>query len=85
MKPMVVTLEVSQLEMSPLKFRMSLKSPFMSVIAETSQSAMGPYFLMAAVGSALYARSAACSSALIVKANGKGQGSEGQSQPTPGP
>jgi len=50
---MVVTLEVSQLETSALKFLKSLKSPLMSVMAETSQSAMGPYVSVAAVESAL--------------------------------
>ena len=64
---MVVTLEVSQLEMSALKFFMSLKSLFMSVISETHQSAMGPYSSMAAVGSALYAWTAVCREALVVK------------------
>ena len=52
MEFMSVTLEVSQLETSALKFK-SLKSPLMSVMAETSQSAMGPYVSVAAVESAL--------------------------------
>ena len=39
----------------------------MSVTAETSQSAMGPYFAMAAVGLALYAWTAVCREALVVK------------------
>ena len=47
---MVVTLEVSQLEMSASIFFKPLKSPLMSVMAETSQSAMGPHFAVAAVG-----------------------------------
>ena len=67
---MSVTLEVSQLEMSALKFSNVLKSLYMSVIAETSQSAMGPYFLMAAVGSASYSWTAARSSALVLKIAG---------------
>ena len=50
---MVVTPEVSQFETSALKFFKSLKSPLMSVIAETSQSVMRPYVAMAAVGLAL--------------------------------
>ena len=50
MERMVVTLEVSQLEMSALKSFKSVKSPLMSVTAETSQSAMGPYVAVAAVG-----------------------------------
>ena len=66
---MLVTPEVSQLEMFALKFvkapksplmsRMlkfvkAPKSPLMSVMAETSQLVIGPYFAMAAVGLALY-------------------------------
>ena len=35
------------MEMSALKFRISSKSPLMSVMAETHQSAMGPYVAMA--------------------------------------
>ena len=50
---MVVTLEVSQPEMSALKFVKPRKSSRMSVMVETSQLAMGPYVAMAAVGSAL--------------------------------
>ena len=50
---MVVTLEVSQLEISVLKFVKKRKSSRMSVMSETSQLAMGPYVAMAAVGSAL--------------------------------
>ena len=50
---MAVTPEVFQLETSALKFFKSLKSSLMSVMAETSHSAMGPYVAMAAVGFAL--------------------------------
>ena len=50
---MVVTLDVFQLEMSALKFFKAWKSSIMSVMAETSQSAMGPHFAVAAVGLAL--------------------------------
>ena len=39
----------------------------MSVMAETSQSAMGPYVAMAAVGSVLYALTAVVREALVVK------------------
>ena len=39
----------------------------MSVMAETSQLAMGPYVAMAAVGLALYAWTAVCREALVVK------------------
>ena len=63
-----VTPEVSQLEMSALKFCMSLKSSLMSVMAETSQSAIGPYVAVAAVGLALYAWTAVIRAALVVKA-----------------
>ena len=64
---MSVTLDVSQLEMSALKFFKLWKSQLMSVIIETSQPAMGPYVLMAAVGLALYAWTAVTSRALVVK------------------
>jgi len=63
---MVVTLEVSQLEMSALKFFKSRKRELMSVILETSQPAMGPYAAVAVVGSVLYARTAVCREALVV-------------------
>ena len=39
----------------------------MSVMAETSQQAMGPYVAMASVELASYAWTAACRSALVVK------------------
>ena len=64
---MSVTLEVSQLETSALKFFKSLKSSLMSVMAETHHSAMGPYCAMAAVGSALNAWTAVCREPLVVK------------------
>ena len=47
MPAMVVTLEVSQLEKSALKFGNIEKRWLMSVMPETHQSAMGPYFAMA--------------------------------------
>ena len=46
---MLVTPEVSQLDMSALKLRWFQQSPPISVMAETSQSAMGPYVATAAV------------------------------------
>ena len=49
---MSVTREVSQLEVSALKFIKSRKSSFIEVIDETPQLAMGPYFAMAEVASA---------------------------------
>ena len=64
---MFVTLEVSQLETSASKFCKSLKIPLMSVMAETSQSAMGPYVAMAVVESTLKAWTAVSSSALLIK------------------
>ena len=64
---MVVTLEVSQLEMSALIFCKSLKSQPMSVMADTHQSAMGPYVAVAVVGSALNAWTAVFREALVVK------------------
>ena len=47
MLSMFVTREVSQLEMSALKFGWGGKSQLMSVIRETSQPAMGPYVALA--------------------------------------
>jgi hypothetical protein len=64
---MVVTLEVSQLEMSALKFCKLEKRKLMSVILETSQPAVEPYVSVAVSGLALYACTAVCSSALVVK------------------
>ena len=49
----------------------------MSVMAETSQLAMGPYVAMAAVGSALYAWTAVFREALVVKVVGLGGGGDG--------
>ena len=51
----------------------------MLVMAETSQSAMGPYVAIAAVGLELYALTAVCREALVVKvyAAGEGLGGEG--------
>ena len=64
----VVTLEVSQLEISALKSAKSMKRPLMSVMAETSQSAMRPCVAVAAVGLALYAWTAVFREAVVVKA-----------------
>ena len=64
---MVVTPEVSQSEMSALKSFKSLKSPLMSVMTETSQSAMRPYVAMAVCLLALYSWAAVLSSAVLVK------------------
>ena len=64
---MFVTPEVSQLEMSASKFSKLRKGQLMSVMAETSQSAMGPYVAMAPAGFASKAWTAVSSSALLVK------------------
>ena len=64
---MVVTLELFQLEMSASKFFKSLKSPLMSVMAETSHAAMGPYVAVAEAASVLYASTAVVRSVLLVK------------------
>ena len=82
---MSVTPEVSQPEMSALKsFRVTefgyaegLKSPLMSVMAETFHSAMGPHVAVAAVGFASNARTAVIREALVVKIQAKG-GGEGE-------
>ena len=82
---MFVTPEVSQFEMSESKFFKLKKSMLISVMAETHQSAMGPYVTVAAAGSALYAWTAVCREALVVKVfwvvqatnGGLGDGSEG--------
>ena len=50
---MLVTPEVSQVDISALKFVNSVKRELMSVMTETPQSSMGPYVAVAAVGSAL--------------------------------
>ena len=67
---MSVTLEVFQLEMSALKLCRFIKSPLMSLMAETSQSAMGPYVPMVSFGFASYAWTAVSREALVVKVRG---------------
>ena len=65
----------------------------MSVMAETSQSAMGPHFAIAAAGLALYASTAACRGGLVGKVQscggegdgGGGMGGEGDAGQVPGP
>ena len=49
----------------------------MSVMAETSQWAMGPYVAIAAVGLVLYAWTAVFREALVVKVPGGDDGGEG--------
>ena len=74
---MFVTPAVFQLESSALKSVKSLKSPRMSVMPETSQSAMRPYVATATVGSVLYAWTAVCREALVVKVPGGDDGGDG--------
>ena len=64
---MSVTLDVLQLDMSALIFFKPAKSPLMSVMAQTFQSAMGPYVAVAASGSALNAWTAVPRAALVIK------------------
>jgi hypothetical protein len=77
MRYMVVTLEVSQPEMSALKFVKYMKSWLMSVMAETHQSAMGPYFAMAEAAFELNSLSAVFRESLVVKVSPM-QASEGE-------
>jgi hypothetical protein len=87
---MSVTLEVSQLEMSALNFVKPRKRELMSVMAETSQSAMGPHFAVAAVGLAMNSWTAVCREALVVKTQddedggGNGGGEDGPLMQLPG-
>ena len=74
---MSVTPEVSQLEMSVLKFVNPRKSWLMSVMDETSQSAMRPYVAVAAVGFASNAPTAVLRKALVVKVPGGEDGGGG--------
>jgi len=62
--------------MSALKLINPEKSRCMSVMDETSQSVMRPYVAVAAVGFALYARTAICREALVVKVGVKVPGGE---------
>ena len=66
MRFMVVTRDVSQLEMSSLNSE-NLKSSLMSVMFETSQPPTGPYFSSAAVALSSYSATAIFSSALTPK------------------
>ena len=68
---MLVTPEVSQLEMSASKFFKPQKSWLMSVMAETSQLATGPYVASAEATSALYAWTAVFREALVVNVAGQ--------------
>ena len=72
--PMLVTPEVSQLEISALKFAIPEKSSFISVMPETSQPAMGPYFFSALDGFLLKAWTASFRESLLVKVPFTGDG-----------
>jgi hypothetical protein len=74
---MFVTLDVSQLEMSALKFFKFWKSSLMSVIIETSQSAIGPYVAMAEAAFELNSVTAVFREVLLVKVWGDGGGGDG--------
>ena len=65
---MVVTLEVSQLDMSALNWLKISKSSDMSVTAETPQLEMGPYVAVAVAVLALYSWAAVFREAVSVKA-----------------
>ena len=65
---MVVTPDVSQLDMSALNWVKALKRLDMSVTAETPQLEMGPYVAVAAGALALYSWAAIRKEALSVKA-----------------
>ena len=66
MPSMVVTPEVSQLEMSALKLPRFKKSSLMSVMPETFQLSMEPYVSSASPTLVLYKSTAVSSSALVV-------------------
>ena len=68
---MLVTLEVSQLDMSALNWYKALKSWLMSVTAETPQLEMGPCVASADATSALYSWAAARKEALFVNVAGQ--------------
>ena len=70
MKSILVTLDVSQLDMSALNCCRLKKRLDMSVMAETSQPSMGPCVLVASVASALYSWAAVCRALLSVKVAG---------------
>ena len=70
MKSILVTLDVSQLDMSALNCCRLKKRLDMSVMAETSQPSMGPCVLVASVASALYSWAAVCRELLSAKVAG---------------
>merc|ERR1719329_32064 len=64
---MFVTLDVSQPDMSVLKFFKLQKRQLKSVMSETHQSAMTPCFAVAEAASELYNVTASCKESLFVK------------------
>ena len=80
MERMVVTQDVSQPEMSALKLPMPEKSPLMSVTPEphTHQSAIAPYFAVAAAAFEAYSPTAVCREALSTKVVQAGEGGGGE-------
>ena len=70
----VVTPDVSQLEMSSLNVCRSRKSSRMFVIDETPQPEIGPYVLRAAAWSLTHICTAASKEALVAKEGGDGGG-----------
>ena len=68
MPSMVVTPEVSQLEISALKFAKPWKSWYISEMIETFQLAMGPNVAVASVGLTLNVWTAVFREAILVKA-----------------
>ena len=66
---MSVTLEVFQLDTFSLNVARFLKSPFMSVIEETSHSEMGPYIISAEAAelALLHSRTAVFRDMVVVK------------------
>ena len=69
---MLVTPEVFQPEMFALKYVRPMKSSDMSVIAETPQSAMGPYSAMAELASLLNSSAATFRAYRLAKVYGGG-------------
>jgi hypothetical protein len=75
---MLVTPEVFQPEMFALKYVRPVKSSDMSVMAETSQSAMGPYSAMAELASLLNSWAATFRAFRFAKEYGGGDAGGGE-------
>ena len=74
---MLVTLDVSQLDMSALKLVKLSNSPSMLVMTETTQLAMAPYATMAEDAFKSNAWTASFREAVLVKVPGGCEGGEG--------